>query len=173
MARNQQNTMSKKQNDKEEQLPLSGGGQTGQDPKAEGATAERAKGDRRVVHRFLEDHKVNGLNERLLIQVMDEPGAGGANHEYRITLHPGKAGELGEGVTLKFQNGGIAEAGYNGLSNEALLAVLIDRMRGFQSGPFKCDKNQHALQCLEAAMHWLKERTAERLERGVEGRQVR
>lgn len=172
MARNQHNTMSKKQNDKEEQLPLSEEEADVSD-KDEGAPEEYKALSLPKALRELEDHKVNGLNDRLHVAVMDEPGAGGANHHYRIGLFDPDKGGYVRAWHLDFQNGGIAEVGYNGLSNEALLAVLIDRMRGFQSGPFKCDKNQHALQCLQAAMYWLKERTSERLERGVEGRQVR
>ena len=36
------------------------------------------------MYRELIAHKVNGLNEALDIIVTDEPGAGGANHEYLI-----------------------------------------------------------------------------------------
>lgn len=63
----------------------------------------------------------------------------------------------------------VGDSGFNGISNEALLAVIIDRMRGFQSGEFKCRENAIALTHLEDAMHWLQHRTRHRVARGVEG----
>ncbi len=122
--------------------------------------------------RTLTDHKLSGLNEALAIKVLDEPGQGGANHVYEIhadesvvTLKPGVTVH----ITLKFQNGPIQEAGVNGISGEALLAVLIDRLRSFQSGQFACRENAVALTNCEQAMMWLQKRTRDRLARGVEG----
>ena len=85
--------------------------------------------------RTIHDHKVNGLNEALQIVAMDQPGPGGANHLYSIYVPDSVP--LKPGVTIsvhvQFQNGPIGSpADINGISNEALLAVLIDRMRGFQ-----------------------------------------
>jgi hypothetical protein len=123
--------------------------------------------------RNLTDHKVNGLNEALEIQVLDEPGSGGANHEYVIKLNgasprlDGSSPRSEWGIT--FQNGPILEAGYNGLSNEALLVILIDRMKGFQSGQFANRENALALTNLEQALMWLQKRTRDRMARGVEG----
>lgn len=37
-----------------------------------------------VMGRVLTSHKVNGLNEALLVNVLDEPGQGNACHEYQI-----------------------------------------------------------------------------------------
>ena len=80
---------------------------------------------------------------------------------------------LGDGVTVsvlvEFQNGPIKEVGVNGVTNEALLAIVIDRLQGFQKGQFQCRENAIALTHLEDAMHWLQHRTNERLKRGVEG----
>jgi len=50
-----------------------------------------------------------------------------------------------------------------------ILAMLIDRIAGFQSGPFNCRENAIAVTHLQDAMHWLQHRTRERLQRGVEG----
>ena len=61
--------------------------------------------------------------------------------------------------------------GVNGLSNEALLAILIDRMHGFCEGPFPCRENSIARTHLEEAMMWLQKRTRDRVQRGVEGQQ--
>jgi hypothetical protein len=70
---------------------------------------------------------------------------------------------------LVFQNGPIAESGPNGISNEVLLAIVIDRLECFQKGQFACRENALALTKLQEAVHWLHHRTRERLARGVEG----
>lgn len=119
--------------------------------------------------RTLTDHKVNGLNEALEITAVDEPGSGGANHNYEIVLNRGE-GKIGTRTVLMFQNGPIATpSDMNGITNEALLAVVIDRMRGFQSGQFKCRENAIALTHLEESLMWLHKRTRDRMARGVEG----
>lgn len=108
-------------------------------------------------------HKVNPVNDQLQILVMDEQGAGGANHEYSIQL-PG-----GGYTKISFQNGPIAEAGVNGVTQEALLAICIDRLECFQNGPYACAENAGALLHLKAAQVNLHSRTKARMARGVEG----
>lgn len=123
--------------------------------------------------RKLTDHKLNGLNDELDINVLDEPGQGNANHKYEITFRKFSDelnSEIGGGLTqINFQNGPIKEFGVNGISNEALLAIIIDRLRGFQSGDYACADNQIALESAEYCLHMLQKRTKDRLERGVEG----
>jgi hypothetical protein len=68
-----------------------------------------------------------------------------------------------------FQNGPVKEAGYNGNSHEALLAILLDRMESFQAGPYACHDNQMALDHLQGARLWLHKRTMDRVARQVEG----
>ena len=72
-------------------------------------------------------------------------------------------------VVLRFQNGPIAEVGTNGITHEALLAILIDRLEGFQKGPYAHGYNADALTSLRSAQASLKQRTIDRLARGVEG----
>ena len=83
--------------------------------------------------REIVSHKVNGLNEALTITAVDEPGPGGANHEYLIQFDTfDEDGHyLPEEVEIEFQKGPIREAGMNGISNEALLAIVADRLQGF------------------------------------------
>lgn len=117
-------------------------------------------------------HKVNGLNEDLQIVVCDEPGQGGACHEYVINycLNPGSAeGGVHRLAEIKFQNGPVKEHGINGISNEALLAIVADRLASFQEGPYANDFNKWALLQVQSAMAALHLRTQERLARGVEG----
>lgn len=138
-------------------------------------------------HRFLNSHIVNPANDRLCITVLDEPGAGGANHLYMISgfdtsTNPAKliADEMdGEPVDLAikqsgavpliFQNGAIGDVGVNGITHEALLAILIDRLESFQTGPYKSNYNADALYHLQAAMHVLHRPTRDRMAQGIEG----
>jgi hypothetical protein len=113
--------------------------------------------------RTLEGHKVNPANDQLVVTARDAPGLGGASHEYEIKLPDGS------GVRLSFQNGPIAESGVNGITQEALLSILIDRLEGFQSGQFANDYNAAALDHLRSAQGCLLDRTRERMTRGVEG----
>lgn len=124
--------------------------------------------------RELHDHKVNPANEKLSVTALDAPGDGGACHLYHISgftaaRNPSASDRYSLEVELLFQNGPIPEVGVNGITHEALLAVLIDRLRGFQAGPFGCRENALALTKLEEAMHWLHHRTRGRMARGVEG----
>lgn len=114
--------------------------------------------------RRITDHIVNPANDRIEIAVVDEPGAGGANHHYAVTID-GSTSQL----DIHFQNGPIKEAGVNGVTQEVLLAIVADRLRSFQAGPFACRENALALTKIEEAQHWLQKRTMERMRRGVEG----
>lgn len=114
-------------------------------------------------YRRLDGHKVNPANDLIDVAVLDEPGAGGAHHHYAMQLPDGTLTEI------RFQTGPIKESGVNGLTHEALLAILIDRMDSFQAGPYACEENEQARSALLAAQGWLKRRTEKRMERGVEG----
>lgn len=118
--------------------------------------------------REITTHKVNGCNEAITVTAIDDPRHGDACHQYQIAL-PAPPDEDYEVVELDFQNGPIAEVGTNGVTHEALLAILIDRLEGFQSGPYNCFENAQALNHLRGALTILHERTKARLKRGVEG----
>jgi hypothetical protein len=132
--------------------------------------------------RQLDEHKVNPANDTLAITVVDEPGSGGAHHHYRIegfntasnASDPfvERHGRPAEHATVLFQNGPIPEVGVNGVTHEALLAIVADRLRSFQKGPFSCKANACALTHIEEAQHWLQQRTIERMRRGVEGTHI-
>ncbi len=119
--------------------------------------------------RQITSHKVNGLNDAIDIHVLDEPGAGGACHVYSLRVNRDRPASLHETTEIRFQNGPIGDAGFNGLSGEALLAVVEDRLKSFQAGPYACRENAIALTKIQEAMHWLHHRTRERMARGVEG----
>ena len=124
--------------------------------------------------RILVDHEILGYEYNEEIQVLDRPGFGGACHEYQIVSGNRKQ-------TISFQNGAIKEYGINGTTQEALLTIVIDRLRSFQEGDFNCRENAIALTNCEQALMWLQKRTrdraapayADRLTRGIEGRDVK
>ena len=118
------------------------------------------------MERMLSSHRVTGLNEKIRIEVLDNPGPGGACHSYRISLDEETCVYS---QVLEFQNGPIQEVGVNGISVEALLAVVEDRLLGFQSGQFSCRENTVALTKVQEALLWLAKRTRDRVARGVEG----
>ncbi|SFF76972.1 hypothetical protein [Methylobacterium sp. yr596] len=126
--------------------------------------------------REITTHRVNPANDRLVIEVLDEPGSGGANHLYEVSgfdyatnASAGPHHVEGSALVVLFQNGPIAEAGVNGVTQEVLLAIVIDRLRSFQRGPYACRENALALTKIEEAQHWLLARTRDRMAKGVEG----
>jgi hypothetical protein len=119
--------------------------------------------------RELHDHKVNPANNQLTISVLDDPGAGGASHHYNILSGGDYPDEPKVDCAIRFQNGPIGEVGVNGVTQEALIAICVDRLRSFQAGPYACRENAIALTKLEEAQHWLLSRTRARIARGVEG----
>lgn len=126
--------------------------------------------------REITTHQVNPANCEIGILVRDQPGRGGASHRYElfgfdITKNPSQQDwmEPTEQLTLLFQNGPIAEVGVNGITHEALLAVVADRMECWQNGPAACQENERALAHLRAALDFMRMRTYRRTQAGVEG----
>jgi hypothetical protein len=126
--------------------------------------------------RELTEHQVNPANDTLSITVEDAPGAGGAQHRYVISgfdntknFSKFTVDEPTDKVVILFQNGPIAEVGVNGVTHEALLAIVADRLRSFQAGPYANEHNAQALDNIEDAQKALQARTRERMDRGVEG----
>lgn len=73
--------------------------------------------------------------------------------------------------SIRFQNGSPKTGGVNGLTNEALLAMLMHRLR-LQTEKLSCVENWEALGHLSAAQSALTRRTEGRVARGVEGQNV-
>lgn len=117
--------------------------------------------------RAITTHKVNPANDVIDLEVMDEPGSGGAHHAYRISGIPAH-----EPIYINFQNGPIAEHGVNGITQEILLAIVIDRLECFQRGPFACKDNEDALAMIKGGLTCLQKRTRARMAQGVEGKTV-
>ncbi len=115
-----------------------------------------------------------GTRKYTKVMAIDKKGEGNANHRYEIsvvdTYKTGRNhGFCTANQLVVFQNGPIREVGVNGVHNEDLIAIVIDRIEGFQSGDYECSENQTALQHLRDALEALNDRTESREKRGVEG----
>lgn len=86
-----------------------------------------------------------------------------AGHNYAITKE-------GENIhtEINFQNGAVKENGVNGITSEALLAILIHRTEVLNAR-FPCQENEDALTGLIGALDAFESRTKDRINRGVEG----
>lgn len=82
---------------------------------------------------------------------------------------PSAINDVGGYVHIKFQCGPISEVGVNGTSIENILALLIERLQGFQTSNFRCRENALAITKIEEAIMWLEYRTKRRIRQGVEG----
>lgn len=129
-----------------------------------------------LMNREITTHHTDPVNNGIRIEVMDEPGPGGASHHYRVEapiVSYRKIGQTPHGRwDIEFQKGGGAEVGINGLTNEVLLAIVKDRLEAFQAGPFPSEFNRSALYGVDLALTFLKSRSLERIARGVEGKAV-
>lgn len=75
----------------------------------------------------------------------------------------------GELVTpIQFQHGPVKEHGVNGITSEALLAILIHRTKILNNN-FPCEENKRAITYMENALALFEQRTRDRQQRGVEG----
>ncbi len=107
--------------------------------------------------RELYHHKIDVFNREYIKVVCTE------EHIPQGTDFPirGDAYEISSGVpggsvdvgSVRFHKGAVDD-GVHGISNEALLSVVIDRLQCFQRGPFSCRENALALTKIEEAMHW-------------------
>jgi hypothetical protein len=56
-----------------------------------------------------------------------------------------------------------------GVSNEVLLVIIKDRLEQFQKGELPCPENEQAIEYIKFALACLDRRTADRMQRSVEG----
>lgn len=104
------------------------------------------------------------------VAALDTPSHGNARHEYAVVEVNDPCSPPKPLTLVSFQNGPIKEFGVNGCQNEDLLAIVVDRLEGFQSGTFSCRENAIALTHIQTALMWLNKRTSDRHNRGVEGK---
>lgn len=112
--------------------------------------------------RRIDAHEVAEMGPTMDVHALDEPGPGGACHAYRVDWRTGS-------VTIPFQRGPRGETANNGLLEPALLAIIADRLRAFQAGPYPSPETAEALEHVEAALAALHRRVRDRVGRGVMG----
>lgn len=98
-----------------------------------------------------------------IVQALDEPGNGGANHVYKIETPK-------EDIVIQFQDGPRnVEGSTHGVIDADLLEIVRDRLKGFQTGDFATRENACALTHIEEALMWMNRRVEDRIERNVLG----
>lgn len=103
------------------------------------------------------------------VYATDEPGSGGANHEYLITpiIYNNNADFK---CIIKLQNGARKESdSIHGIIDTDLLEIVRDRLKCFQNGEFATNENDQALIHIEEALMWMNRRVEDRIERQVLG----
>ena len=70
-------------------------------------------------------------------------------------------------TAIRFHQGDPGEV--NGVSAEALLAIIADRLESFRDGGLGGEANEKAIAHVKEAMFHLHQRTTDRILRGVEG----
>ena len=106
-------------------------------------------------------------NSPVNIAALDERDslAGNASHLYGIQY-----GESQSVLKIQFQHGPRGEdKSTSGIFDDDLLAIIQDRLEGFQSGPYACPENEAALSSIKAARAALGLRVARRMAIGVLG----
>jgi len=120
--------------------------------------------------RIIDTNVSNTTDKMLQLRATGEPTFGGACHSYEVFIvDVAGRDELKKICDIQFQNGPITEFGVNGVTQEVLLAIVIDRLKSFQAGNFACQENAVALTHVETALMWLEKRTRDRIKRNVEG----
>jgi hypothetical protein len=116
-----------------------------------------------IVRSLTTHHDGHGLNESISIGT-DAPDGSGAAHFYILSID-------GETIaTIQFQKGPRnVEGSLPGATEAALYAILIDRLDGFQRGPYPSKEGAMQLTKLQECKMWARERADERAKRGVLG----
>ena len=126
--------------------------------------------------RPLYEHEINKFNrECVKVETADERNeADNAHHAYKISVvkeaqTSDEQTQIVYEVVLQFQNGGLKETGANGITDQALLAICLDRLRSFNQGKFSSRENSLAITHIEDALLRMERRSNDRARRGVEG----
>jgi len=120
--------------------------------------------------RELNGHSVKGEAIQLRVLALDNPDDSGASHQFRFERDDGS--QVG---AINFHTGVIephAGLDVNGVTMEALIVVMIDRLKGFQKGENPHKQNDFARKRLEEALKALQGRTEELLEKSKESKEV-
>lgn len=130
--------------------------------------------------REITEHQTNDCNRQIKIIAMDvdvkeNDTCKGRQSSYNIVI-PDKTNNVvydadkendPASFNLFFQKGSTTKHGINGLTFEVLCAIMLDRMRYFQSTELKNDCNEECIKHLEKVIELQKKRADDRVARGV------
>ncbi len=136
---------------------------------------EEKQNNEGMIGRELFDHRNNKFNrEHVIVKTADLRSSDNAHHKYviEVTRDAPKPDWIAERCELNFQNGGLKEVGPNGITDQALIAIVLDRVRSFNDGPFRCRENSMMITKLEEALMWGEKRGNDRARRNVEGERI-
>lgn len=126
-----------------------------------------------IDNRKIFSHIVEGEVFPLSIVAYGDRSVANAQNNYTIIGLVQVGTEMFQGDTdIQFQNGNPLEVGPNGVTMEALLAIVADRLECLQSGKFACPENQAALFDVRGALEALQSRTRDRIARDVKNKLV-
>lgn len=111
------------------------------------------------------NHTIIAVYGPRTIIAVDQPGPGGAHHQYHVI-------DTASGETLAnipLQLGPEQEAGINGVQHVDLLAIVQHRLDCFQRGPFASPVNEVTCGAVSAAIASENTQTRRRALAGVEG----
>lgn len=132
---------------------------------------------------ILDHHDGHGLTESIKL-VADAAGPGGASHHYQASIKVSKPGATMTAnaidpkdsfsevpvLEVQFQKGPRnVEGSQPGVVELVLLAIVIDRMRSFDAGEYRCAENTLAMRKAQEAIFWLRARADDRARRKVLG----
>lgn len=125
-----------------------------------------------VPHRTIVRHQHPAAGDRInagiTVEADDPPGPGGAPSAYWVRYAGTQHID-----TVRFAECGVAaDSHVVGLTNEVLLAIVLDRLESYQKGTLACNENIIACNRINQALGALHARTRNRIAQGVEGQFV-
>ncbi|MDE2095617.1 MAG: hypothetical protein KGL39_00040 [Patescibacteria group bacterium] len=115
--------------------------------------------------RNLTDHGNDGINEKLRIEVEDDQRDPRKQDHTSYHFYAHRFGQWQPAGDIKFPKGPAMEEGPEHVTNEMLIAVVMDRLRAFLSeekDPRARYEHDTALLFLETALDWMKKRVKSR-----------
>jgi hypothetical protein len=111
-----------------------------------------------------------GPSDSTFVEDLDERLSGSDNPVEYVRDSAGNRAELTV-AEIQFQHGPRADAtSMPGITEAVLYAILLDRLRAFQAGPFPSKQNEEQIELLERCLISTKGRADERAARGVLGK---
>ena len=108
----------------------------------------------------IDTHHVEGYGYNINIKAVPVERYGLPSYTYQLTKDYTDKSWYQYIKELSFQVGDPKVYGVNGVTNEALLAIMIHRLQGFQNNSStNCSENQEAINHMELAMEALHSRT--------------